>query len=209
LKARGRTLGALTLIAAETHPPYSPEDFELALELARRAGTAVDNSRLFQETEKGANAARALGYVADGVVLLDGDGVVRHWNPAAAVITGISEAQAVGHRVESVLPEWEAIAAHVPLVMPGDVTARPATVPIGLQGQESWLSVSGVDFGEGTVYALRDVSDERALEKTRSDFVATASHELRTPLAAVYGAVRTLRREDLVLKKEDRASFLE
>ncbi len=209
LKARGRTLGALTLIAAESHPPYSPEDFELALELARRAGTAVDNSRLFQETEKGANAARALAYVADGVVLLDSDGVVRHWNAAAALITGVSEESAVGRQVESVLPEWESIASHVPLVGPGKVAARLATVPISPQGHEVWVSATGVDFGEGTVYALRDVTDERALEKTRSDFVATASHELRTPLAAVYGAVRTLRREDLVLKDEDSASFLE
>ena len=209
LKARGRTLGALTLIAAETHPPYSPEDFELALELARRAGTAVDNSRLFQEAEKGANAARALGYVADGVVMLDEDGVVRHWNPAAALITGVSEERALGNPVESALPEWESIASHVSLVSPGKITSRPATVPISLQGQEAWLSVSGVDFGEGTVYALRDVTDERALEKTRSDFVATASHELRTPLAAVYGAVRTLRREDLALNEEDHDAFLE
>ena len=77
------------------------------------------------------------------------------------------------------------------------------------QGRELWVSASGVDFGEGTVYALRDVTDERALEKTRSDFVATASHELRTPLAAIYGAVRTLRREDLELSAEDNATFLE
>jgi signal transduction histidine kinase len=66
-----------------------------------------------------------------------------------------------------------------------------------------------VDFREGTVYALRDVSDEQALEKTRSDFVATASHELRTPLAAIYGAVRTLRREDLELEDADEATFLQ
>jgi PAS domain S-box-containing protein len=209
LTARGRTLGALTLIAAESHPPYSEEDFALALELARRAGTAVDNSRLFRETEKGANAARALGYVADGVVLLDFDGIVRHWNPAAALITGVSEEQALGNPVEAVLPGWESIASHVPLVRRGEVAARPVTVPLSLQGREAWVSVSGVDFGEGTVYALRDVTDERALEKARSDFVATASHELRTPLAAVYGAVRTLRREDLALTEEDHAAFLE
>jgi two-component system phosphate regulon sensor histidine kinase PhoR len=53
------------------------------------------------------------------------------------------------------------------------------------------------------------VTEEHALEKTRSDFVATASHELRTPLAAVYGAVRTLRREDVELSSDDRAAFLE
>jgi signal transduction histidine kinase len=76
-------------------------------------------------------------------------------------------------------------------------------------GRERWLAISGVDFGEGAVYALQDVTDEHALEKTRSDFVATASHELRTPLAAVYGAVRTLRREDVELSEEHRAAFLD
>jgi two-component system phosphate regulon sensor histidine kinase PhoR len=97
----------------------------------------------------------------------------------------------------------------VPLVRPDEALARPVTVPIVLQGRELWVSASGVDFGEGTVYALRDVTDAQALEKTRSDFVATASHELRTPLAAVYGAVRTLRREDITLRDEDRDAFLE
>src|SRR5205823_205022 len=42
-----------------------------------------------------------------------------------------------------------------------------------------------------------------------SDFVATASHELRTPLAAIYGAIRTIRRPDVELPKEQRELFLE
>jgi signal transduction histidine kinase len=53
------------------------------------------------------------------------------------------------------------------------------------------------------------VTDEHALEKTRTEFVATASHELRTPLAAIYGAIRTLRRDDLELRAEEEATFLE
>ena len=63
LIARGRTLGAVTLIAAETHPPYTQADFEQAVELARRAAVAVDNARLYREAERGADAARALAYV--------------------------------------------------------------------------------------------------------------------------------------------------
>jgi PAS domain S-box-containing protein len=209
LQARGRTFGALTLIAAESHPPYTEADFQLAVELARRAGTAVDNALLYEEAEKGANAARALAYIADGVVLLDEEGIVRHWNPAAAAITGVPERHALGAKVEEVLPEWESLTSHLTLVAPGKAVARPVTVPLGRDGRELWVAVSGVDFGEGTVYALQDVTDEQALEKTRSEFVATASHELRTPLAAVYGAIRTLRREDLELSDRDRAAFLE
>jgi PAS domain S-box-containing protein len=209
LTARGRTLGALTLIAAETHRPFTEVDLELALELARRAAVAVDNARLYGEAEKGANAAQALAYVADGVVLLDRGRVVRHWNPAAARITGVDEEHALGSAVDEVVPEWAALTSHVPPATAGGPGERPVTVPLVLGGRELWVAVSAVDFGEGTVYALRDVTDEHALEKTRSDFVATASHELRTPLAAVYGAVRTLRRDDVELSDEDRTAFLE
>ena len=208
LVARNRTLGALTLIAAETHPPYTEADLALAVELARRAAVAVDNARLYREAERGADAARALAYVADGVALIDTSGSVLHWNPAAASITGVAEEEALGRQVNEVVPAWDALTSHVPLVPPGG-DARPVTVPIVLEGRERWVSVSGVDFGDGTVYALQDVTEEHALEKTRSDFVATASHELRTPLAAVYGAVRTLRRDDVELTDADRAQFLE
>jgi PAS domain S-box-containing protein len=208
LVARNRTLGALTLIAAETHPPYTEADLALAVELARRAAVAVDNARLYREAERGADAARALAYVADGVALIDTSGSVLHWNPAAASITGVAEEEALGRQVSEVVPAWDALTSHVPLVPPGG-DARPVTVPIVLEGRERWVSVSGVDFGDGTVYALQDVTEEHALEKTRSDFVATASHELRTPLAAVYGAVRTLRRDDVELTDADRAQFLE
>ena len=208
LNVRGRTLGALSLIAAETHPPFTQADFELALEVARRAAVAVDNARLFREAERGSNAARALAYVADGVVLIDQDGIVRHWNPAAASITGVAEEDALDRPVCDVVPSWDALTTHVPLVTPG-APARPVTVPIVIDGDERWVAVSGVAFNKGRVYALQDVTAERALEKTRSDFVTTASHELRTPLAAVYGAIRTLRREDVELSEEDQAQFLE
>jgi two-component system, OmpR family, sensor histidine kinase ResE len=39
----------------------------------------------------------------------------------------------------------------------------------------------------GAVAVLRDVTDERLLEKFRKDFVANVSHELRTPLAMLQG----------------------
>jgi signal transduction histidine kinase len=89
---------------------------------------------------------------------------------------------------------------------PGPATA--ATFPLELDAGERWLSISGVGFDEGTVYAFRDLTEERMLEKIRSDFVATISHELRTPLASVYGAALTLIEREATLGHEHRARLL-
>ena len=66
------------------------------------------------------------------------------------------------------------------------------TIPIDTVRGERWISISGVRFYGGTVYACRDLTDVRRMEEIKADFLATASHELRTPLAAVYGAAQTL-----------------
>jgi PAS domain S-box-containing protein len=47
LEARGRTLGALTFITAESGRVYDDDDLAFALDLARRAAVALDNARLF------------------------------------------------------------------------------------------------------------------------------------------------------------------
>jgi PAS domain S-box-containing protein len=47
LVARGRTLGAISLVSAESGRRYGPSELELAEELARRAALAVDNARLY------------------------------------------------------------------------------------------------------------------------------------------------------------------
>jgi PAS domain S-box-containing protein len=46
LRARGRTLGAMTLINAESSRSFDEGDLSFAEELAARAGVAVDNARL-------------------------------------------------------------------------------------------------------------------------------------------------------------------
>ena len=59
LIARGRVLGALTLVWARGHR-YSSADLSFAEEVGRRAGTAIDNARLFRaEQQARAEAERA------------------------------------------------------------------------------------------------------------------------------------------------------
>ncbi|MEA2243392.1 MAG: hypothetical protein QOD24_2948 [Solirubrobacteraceae bacterium] len=49
MSAAGENVGAITLISAESARGFTVADVELAEELARRAGTAVENARLYTE----------------------------------------------------------------------------------------------------------------------------------------------------------------
>jgi PAS domain S-box-containing protein len=56
LLARGRTLGAITFILAESGRKYTHDDLALAEDLARRCALAVDNARLYRETQEALRA---------------------------------------------------------------------------------------------------------------------------------------------------------
>ena len=201
LIARGRTLGAISLVAAESGRRYGPEDLRLAEDLARRAATAIDNAQLYREAEERAQSARVLASVDDGVLMVDGDGFVRLWNPAAAAITGLRAVDVVGRHAAEAIPGWKDLAARIPVAgSPGTGAAAAESLPVEVGERELWLSFSGVETADGIVYAFRDLTEQRALEKMKTDFVATVSHELRTPLAAIYGAAMTVRREDVNLE---------
>jgi PAS domain S-box-containing protein len=49
MTTRGRTLGALTWVNGRSGRRFDAEDVELAQEIARRCGTAIDNARLYSE----------------------------------------------------------------------------------------------------------------------------------------------------------------
>ena len=207
--ARGHVVGAITFAWAESGRRYTDADLPLAEEIARRAGLAVDNARLHRETEERARAALVLTHVGDGVFMIDSDGIVRLWNPAAEAITGLAASSVLGGYADRVIPGWGELSARIPVAPEPAPAARSAeSLPLEISGRELWLSITGVGLPEGTVYAFRDLTEERALEKIRSDFVATISHELRTPLASVYGAAVTLIQRDDTLTGEQRARLL-
>ncbi len=211
LAARGRTLGVISLGTIEGQPRFDESDLEMAMELARRISLALDNARLFAEAQERAHAAEALEYVDDGVFLVDEAGIVGLWNPTAAVSLRRPAVEAVGRPIAELLTDWPSLQSRIPVASEPQAggASRAQTLPVEVQGEERWLSISAVRFPGGTVYAFRDVTDERAVEQMKTDFVSTVSHELRTPLAAIYGAAMTLRRRDVVVDELQRDRLLE
>src|SRR5262249_43632697 len=104
-------------------------DVALAEELARRAAIAVDNARLYREVAERAQAAQALAFVGDGIVLVDPLGIVRLWNAAAETITGLAAEQVVGVPATHAIPGWKALAARVtPADIPGETPPPPPPI---------------------------------------------------------------------------------
>jgi PAS domain S-box-containing protein len=164
------------------------------LAIAYSLAPAIARSRVTRQQRD--QAEHVLDHVGDGIFLVDRDGLVRLWNPAAEAITGLRAGAVCDKPAEETIPGWASLAALIPVASePGarEHTLGAETVPLDIGDDELWLSIIGVSLAEGTVYAFRDVTRERRLEELRSDFVATISHELRTPLASLHGAALTLR----------------
>jgi len=196
--------GAYDFVAKPIDRDYFVASLWRAIQV-RRLDREVERQRLALERH-----ARVLEHVDDGVFLVDEDGLIQHWNPAAQAITGITAEDALGRRAEEVLPGWDAMGPTVPVASapgPGSTAAR--ALPLEIDGHELWLSISGVEFEGGVVYAFRNLTEERALEELKGEFVATVSHELRTPLAAIYGSAQTLLRRDVELDPTSKERLLE
>ena len=207
LMSRGhRPVGALTLIRGAHAPAFGLTDLPWAKALAAMIAVAIENSRLHVEVEARQDANRVLRHVGDGVFLLDRNGMIRLWNPASAAITGVSVEEAQGKSASEAIAGWHELSERIPVGTREHV--RPLTIPLETDRGERWISIAGVEFPSGIVYAFRDITEEHHLEELKAEFIATASHELRTPLAAVYGAAQTLRRHDFALDAAGRDRFI-
>jgi PAS domain S-box-containing protein len=209
LSARGRTFGAMSLGWDAVEREADADEVAFALDIARRAAIAIDNAQLYGAAAERAQAARVLASVGDGVFFVDRAGVIRTWNRAAAIATGLAASDVVDRPAVEAIPGWPAIVSRIEVARAGGAAPRPESLPLDLGGRELWLSIHGVAVTDGVVYAFRDLTEERALERMRTEFVSTVSHELRTPLAAIYGAAMTLRRTDVSIDEEQRLRLLD
>lgn len=171
--------------------------------IAWAASPLVARGRILQRERS--EALRVLSSVRDGVFLTDASGIVRFWNRAAELITGLTRKDVWGRSLSD-LPGLGSIAGEIPVGEEGSV--RPQIFPVQLGLRELWLSLAGVETGEGTVYTFANVTEEHRLEQLKNDFLSTVSHELRTPLTGVYGAALTLRERGERLTTSDRSLLL-
>jgi PAS domain S-box-containing protein len=107
LKARGRTLGALSLVTAESGRLYTPADVTFAEQLASRAALAVDNARLYRDAQRATERFRSLvTATAQTVWVTRPDGTVAEDSPSWRDFTGQTYEEWTGHGwLDAIHPE--------------------------------------------------------------------------------------------------------
>ncbi len=68
------------------------------------------------------------------------------------------------------------------------------------------IEIRAAPLEDGALAILRDVTEERRVQRAKADFIANASHELKTPIAALSGYLEMLEDEE---DAEYRAKFLD
>lgn len=169
-------------------------------------------------TSSQAQSSLLIDSMADGIIMIDNEGKISLMNPAAAKITGWSVADAVGIDANLVLRfqlenGTELDSTESPIKQLND-TLQPVTALLRLVSKTDSFIITSLSLSPilsqdskslvGSVAVLRDVSQSRAEENRRADFISTASHEMRTPVAAIEGYLQ-LALNDKVAKIDTKA----
>jgi len=222
LEAEGRRLGVLVLATASRRGQLTERDVTQLTPLAGALAVALRGAdhlgQLVTETGK---LKAVVEQSSDGILVLDGEGVVQLWSPALAGLTGVRAPAAVGRALSAVLSAVDAAEAPVDAFAHAlsvlNPTSPRVTLEMGLRrddGEIRWTRCSHAavfdrDVLVRDVVIVHDVTRERQVDRLKSDFIATVSHELRTPVTPIKGYAELLLRRGDAMTPEKRRECLD
>lgn len=156
-------------------------------------------SRLTHELSKeSSKSGIIINAIADGVIVIDPDGIIQLINPAAEHIVGWGKEDATNLDYRSVLKiissRDEVVQGEMdPVQQCLKTNQSVVTDKLGIRtvsGKQLLASILASPVstnGAGVVIVFRDITAQRAEERGQAEFISTASHEMRTPVAAIEG----------------------
>jgi PAS domain S-box-containing protein len=208
LKSKGATIGAL--MTGDDNPRiHTVQLLEFYKLFASHLAITIDNALLMSGIllEKG-RISSVFESMKEGVISMDWERKITDFNRAAEEITGYSQEEALGRHCHEILRCKEDpltgkcldICPLMDLIGTGD--KGPGSVRSEgrfkrKDGGERDIAVTSSLLSQGGdpvggVLVFRDITEEKAFQARRSDYLAAISHDIFTPLTAMKGYVTTL-----------------
>lgn len=139
-----------------------------------------------------------INVIGDGVLALDGQGVIQLINPAAQQMLGWGKHDSVNLSYKSVLKifntknqEVDEVNDPVAQALTTNKSVKNDSFSLQTQAGKNFLAAISVNpvgqLGNGVIVVFRDITAEKSDERQRAEFISTASHEMRTPVASIEG----------------------
>jgi len=173
--------------------------------------------QLLQQSERSESRLRAVFETAvDGIIMIDGQGLVQSFNGGAERILGWTAAEVVGRNINHLMPEpyrsehdgylaaYQATGTAKIIGQGRDVEAlakdgrivpiRLAVGRVELPGTRLYVGfITDITHRRATEQSLREAKERaEAAAAARSTFLANMSHEIRTPMNAIIGFTEAL-----------------
>jgi PAS domain S-box-containing protein len=138
-----------------------------------------------------------------GVILVDRELLVAHWNKEASRLTGIHAEKALGlparllgEALASRVEDYPTVRSHLQQAFgPLETTHFPIVIleprrEVDVTVSPAVLASNGRQVG--SVIVLHDITAAKELDRAKDELIGMVSHELRTPLASLVGFTELL-----------------
>lgn len=211
LRPAGEFQGVLYVAYRQPHY-FDSDERNLLRTLAGQATVLVQNAHLFAAAEGGRRRLAAiLASTTNGVLVTDQTDRILLINPAMERALGISGRDAIGRPVIDALAGLDKEGLLARRLSLGMSAATGGTVDgkleLEVNSRVYLAGISTVSSHEGQtlgrVAVLQDVTDIKALDRLKSDFIAGISHDLLSPLTYMHNYAAMLPiNDDPELEKE-------
>jgi len=170
---------------------FTDEHLDFVTRLAQRAGVAVDNARLFAETEQERQKMELiLSNIKDIVILVSVDQRILLINQSALAGLGLygTAEEYINTKIDDAIVHSELKAFLSSGIQKDQGMMEEMQLP---NGRHYHCQIS--PLGKiGWVLAMQDITHFKETDKLKSELLATASHDLKQPLSVMRGYIDLL-----------------
>ncbi|MBN1482955.1 response regulator [candidate division KSB1 bacterium] len=212
--------------------PFNPDELLAKIERGMEHRLHLHEVQMLREerdrnmlecSNERARTLTIINSMSEGVIAINRQGQIVLINPMASKIMRLSEGRAIGHTFDEIIRNPDLKKSIVDSLQEVQEDLKTTRLQFDtIYGRAIEASITPIiDENKeciGTVAVLIDVTEEKKIEKMKSDFMSYVAHELKAPLGAIEGYLNLIidgimagkpeTEREMIIRSRDRAHAL-